>query len=130
MPMIHPLFRLIASRPQMLADHVEAYSDLVAQEVDLLAAGWKQRALLAALAFVTVGVALILAGVAAMLWAVVPLEQIRAPWALLVVPAVPALVCIGCWLGLRQTVTAQGFKTVREQFAADVAMLREVSGSS
>ena len=31
--MIHPLFRLIASEPQMLADHVEAYSELVGEEV-------------------------------------------------------------------------------------------------
>ena len=129
MPMIHPLFRLIASRPQMLADHVEAYSDLVAQEVDALAAGWKLRAMLAAVAFVTAGVALILGGVAVMLWAALPPESMRAPWALLVVPGVPAVICIGCWLGLRRTVGTQGFKTVREQFAADVAMLREVSGT-
>lgn len=127
--MIHPLFRLIASRPQMLADHVEAYSDLVAQEVDTLAAGWKQRALLAAVAGVTSGVSLILSGVALMLWAALPVERMNAPWALIAVPAVPALIAIGCWLALRRTVTTQGFKTVREQFAADVAMLREVSGT-
>lgn len=128
--MIHPLFRLIASRPQMLADHVEAYSDLVAQEVDTLAAGWKQRALLGAVAGVSGGVALILGGVALMLWATLPVESMRAPWALAAVPGVPLLIAIGCWIGLQRTVTTQGFKTVREQFAADVAMLREVSSTS
>lgn len=129
MPMIHPLFRLIASRPQMLADHVEAYSDLVAQEVDALADGWKRRALLTVVAGVSVALALVFAGIAIMLWAVVPVDSMHSPWVLVSVPAVPLLITLGCWFGLKRTVTTKGFKTVREQFAADVAMLREVSAA-
>ena len=31
--MIHPLLRLIATEPQVLGDHVEAYAELVGDEV-------------------------------------------------------------------------------------------------
>ena len=47
--MRHPLFHLLATRPQLLADHVEACAALVAAEVPRSAA-WKRDALFSALA--------------------------------------------------------------------------------
>ena len=125
--MIHPLFRLIASEPQMLADHVEAYSDLVSEEVANAAATWKRQALAATLVVVLAIVAAVLAGVAVMLWAVTPPEAIHAPWALIVAPLVPALAAAGCWLGAKSADKGQGFAAIRAQLAADAAMLRSVS---
>lgn len=125
--MIHPLFRLIASQPQMLADHVEAYTELVGQEVGGLATEWKRRAALGAVALCSGGVAVVLAGVAVMFWAVSPPENIQAPWALVLVPALPALLALWCYLSSRSSAGKQGFSALREQFAADTAMLREVS---
>jgi hypothetical protein len=127
--MIHPIFRLIASQPQMLADHAEAYSELVAQEIDAFGARWKRRVLLGAVGLGALGVTLVLAGVAVMLWAVTPDESMRAPWALLIVPAVPGLVALVCFMIVRADAASSGFKNIRDQFAADVAMLREVSAS-
>ena len=43
--MIHPLFRLIATQPHLLGDHLEAYADLVGEEVGLAAAQLKRRML-------------------------------------------------------------------------------------
>ena len=125
--MIHPLFRLIASEPQMLADHVEAYSDLVGEEVANAAAKWKQQAVAAALVVVLAIVAAVLAGVALMLWAVTPPDTIHAPWALIVAPLLPALAAVGCWSGAKSADKGQGFAAIKAQLAADAAMLRSVS---
>jgi len=41
--MIHPLLRLIATQPQLLADHAEAYAGLVSDDIGKTAAVWKWR---------------------------------------------------------------------------------------
>jgi hypothetical protein len=125
--MIHPLFRLVASEPQMLADHMEAYADLVGEEVSNAASQWKRQAISAALMLVLAIVTAVLAGVSLMLWAVTPPDNIHAPWALVIAPLVPALAAAGCWFGAKTTDTGQGFAGIKAQLAADAAMLRSVS---
>ena len=124
--MIHPLLRLIATQPQLLADHAEAYAGLVGEEWSKTTANWKQRVLLNALALCLLGVAVVLAGVALMFWAVIPSADIQAPWALIVAPALPAVVAIVCVIAGRGSNGAT-FSDLRQQVAADLAMLREVS---
>ena len=126
--MIHPLFRLIASEPQMLADHVEAYAELVTEAMGTATLRLKRRVALHALSLFGIAVAVVLAGVALMLWAVLPIENMRAPWALVVAPALPALLAV--WSHFAAKVPADeshGLKVITEQFAADAAMLRGVS---
>lgn len=127
--MLHALFRLIASQPQMLAEHAEGYADLIAQEMQAARARWKRSLMLGAVGGLSALVAVLMLGVALMLWAVTPDASLRAPWLLWVVPAVPALVAIGCFSALSAQAKGQGFATLREQLAADAAMLREVSAS-
>jgi uncharacterized membrane protein YqjE len=129
MAVIHPLFRLIASRPQMIADHVEAYSDLLAEEVGQTTTALKKRVTLGAIGLANGAVAIVLAGVALMLWAVTPVDRMNAPWALIAVPGVPAILCIWCVFAMRAASIENSFKNLRAQFAADAAMLREVSES-
>lgn len=124
--MIHPLLRLVATQPQLLADHAEAYAGLVAEELGKTGAVLKRRALLAAVALSLTAVAVVLAGVALMLWAVLPATAIQAPWALVVAPAVPALVALACALAAKQE-QPSAFADLRQQMAADLVMLREVS---
>ncbi|MBQ1761377.1 MAG: hypothetical protein IIZ92_00570 [Aquincola sp.] len=125
--MFHALFRLIASRPQLLAEHAEGYADLIAQEVQAASARWKRSLMLGAVGGVSALVALLMLGTALMLWAVTPDASMRAPWLLWVVPAVPAVVAIGCLSALSGQAKGGGFASLREQLAADAAMLREVS---
>jgi uncharacterized membrane protein YqjE len=125
--MIHPLFRLIASEPQMLADHVEAYSDLVSEEVANAAAQWKRQAISMALILVLAIVTAVLAGVSLMLWAVTPPDSIHAPWALIIAPLLPALAAAGCWFSAKSADKGNGFASIKAQLAADAAMLRSVS---
>lgn len=124
--MIHPLLRLVATQPQLLADHAEAYAGLVGEEIGRGIAGVKQRVLLMAIALGLVAVAAVLAGVSLMLWAVIPAAGMQAPWALLAAPGVPALVAVACFIGGRAK-PAEAFADLKQQMAADLVMLREVS---
>jgi uncharacterized membrane protein YqjE len=127
--MIHPLFLLIATRPQLLADHAEAYAELVATELGQVSAAWRRRALFYAVALASLAVAAVLAGVALMIWAVTPVTTMQAPWVLVVVPLLPMAVAVGCLLAIRSRVDASGFDNIQQQMKADLAMLREVSTS-
>jgi hypothetical protein len=121
--------RLITSQPQLLVDHAEAYADLLATEMRNISGAWKRRALLNIVALVCMMAAVIFAGVAIMLWAVVPQTQIQAPWALIVTPLLPFAIAIACLLIARSPSESHSFDTVREQVKADMVMLREMNAS-
>jgi hypothetical protein len=124
--MIHPLLRLVATQPQLLADHAEAYAGLVSDEIGRSAESFKHRILLNAIALCLVGVAAVLGGVALMLWATLPPASMQAPWALIAAPVVPAVVAVVCAL-FGQRRPGDAFADLKQQVAADLVMLREVS---
>ena len=125
--MIHPLLRLVATKPELLADHAEAYADLISEELGTASALWKRSVALKALALCLVGVSAVLGGVALMLWAVIPPADLHAPWALVVAPVLPLAAAVLCWLTSRNDAANNAFEGIRQQLHADVAMLREVS---
>jgi hypothetical protein len=127
--MLHPLLRLVATQPQLLADHAEAYAELAAAEIGAVSSVWKRRTALNAAALCCLGVAAVLAGVALMLWAVVPAADIRAPWALVAAPLVPAAAAAICLMAAVSLRSTGGFDKLRQQMTADIVMLREVTGS-
>jgi hypothetical protein len=124
--MVHPLLRLVATQPQLLADHVEAYAGLVSEEFGRAASDWKRRALYNAIGLCLIGVAAVLAGVALMLWAVTPLSNMQAPWALFAGPGVPSVIAAIC-IYVGRASQASAFEDVRQQLSADLEMLRAVS---
>ncbi len=127
--MIHPLLHLLATQPRLLADHAEAYAGLLSAELGSATTAWKHRALLSAVALCCMGVAAVLAGVALMLWAVIPTAQIQAPWALLAAPLLPAGVALACLLTARADAQASAFDQIRRQIKADFVMLREAGAA-
>lgn len=126
--MIHPFLRVVATRPQLLFDHAEAYAELVGEEMGKTAAAWKRRFVLLALAAFFAVAALGFGGVALMLWAVSPASQIHAAWVLIATPVVPALIALVCVLAARGDDT-EPFAEFRRQVASDLAMVREVSAA-
>ena len=126
---MHPLFHLIATRPQLLADHAEAYAGLVAAEIPRVSSAFKRKLLLNALALVGLLVGLTLAGVALMLWALNPNPNLAWPaaWPLLVVPLVPTGAALACLIAAQARSERAAFAEVRSQATADMAMLREVA---
>ena len=125
--MFHPLLHLIATRPELLAEHAEGYVDLVAGEVAGTWLGLKQQVIFGIAALLCVAVSLVLMGIALMLWAVTPVASMPAPWLLVAVP-VPSM-ALALWCALRApTPTAdQAFMRIRQQVRADIALLRAVS---
>ena len=72
-------------------------------------------------------VALVLAGVAVMLWAVTPVAPVHAPWVLLGVPLLPLAVAVVCvW---RAPGTDNNFARLTRQVEDDLAMLRAAASS-
>jgi hypothetical protein len=73
--------------------------------------------------------AAVLAGVALMLWGVIPESDIRAPWVLIAAPLLPTAVALGCRIAARAYRHANAFEDVMRQVKADMNMLREASAS-
>ena len=127
--MLHPIFNLLATQPQLLGHHAQAYGELLGTELSSQAAFWSRRALLSALAVCFLAVSLVLGGVALMLWSALVPEPRAALWVLLAVPATPAAAALLCY-GLarhRSAADAQAFAELRRQVQADMALLRELS---
>ena len=125
--MLRPLFHLATRQPQLLTDHVEAYADLVSSELRLASSLWKRRLVLQLAGATAVAVAVLLAGVATLLWAVLPTTSMPTPWLLWLVPLVPAVVGLCCAGLAGSNPSGPTFALLRRQWAADRAMLREAS---
>jgi hypothetical protein len=126
---MHPMLHLIASRPSLLAQHAGAYAELVNAEVQAFVAFGKRRALLMAMALFSVGTSAVLTGVALMLWGVLPQANMQAPWALVAVPVVPALLALVCFISARSASSTVGFDNLRAQVQADMALLTEAGAA-
>lgn len=127
---MHPLLNLIATRPQLLTEHLQAYADLVADELPRVASGWKRRMILNALAAVGALAALLFAGTALMLWAALPSASMPAAWLLVVVPLLPGLVATACLLAARAGTRGAGDSELFQQLRADLALLRTAAASA
>lgn len=126
---MHPLLHLIATQPNLLADHAEAYADLLGEELSAASTQWKRKAMLGAVALCCLGVGAVLTGVALMLWAVIPPENMNAPWALIVAPLVPLVAAAVCAVNANGAPRQNAFDTIRQQLREDAAMLRQASAS-
>jgi len=124
--MLTPLFRLMATRPQLLAEHAEAYGELALLELRAALAQWQRRALFKALGWCGLVVALLLAGVAGLLASALPVAGMAAPWALLVIPLLPALAGIAVLLAAGPASQTGSFHQLRQQLQADRRLLREL----
>ena len=128
--MIHPLLHLVATKPYLIGDHVGAYAELVGAEVEKSSKRMMSRVLYGAVALFLLSAFIVFTGVAIMLWALVPLDNMNAPWLLLVVPLVPLIAGVVCAMKAAEKPEQGAFATVREQIDAVLAMLREVGATS
>jgi uncharacterized membrane protein YqjE len=127
--MIHPLFRLVAAEPEMVADHLGGYAELLGDELRAWGGGWTRRLMLQLAALGLLAVAVALAGVALIVWAATPMAALHAPWVLWVVPLVPLLAAGGCVVAARTGAPGEGFAALRRQLAEDGRLLREAAAS-
>jgi hypothetical protein len=123
--MLRSLLHLFANQPQLLAEHAQAYADLLGSETGQALGAWRRRALLNVSALFSAAVAAVLLGVALMLWAVTPGASSGALWVLVLVPLPPAAVALWCWRSAQVPPQVRPFDNVREQLQADLKVLRE-----
>lgn len=121
------LLNLVVNRPQLLTEHAEAYAGLVASELGRWSALWQRRALLRALAAAGALVAVVLGGVALILWSALPVVPAQAVWALVGVPLLPLAVTLACLLATPQAAEHSALEVIRQQLEADLALLREAT---
>lgn len=124
---LHPVFRTLASRPELLAEHAGAYVDLAAAEVDVAARQVRTRAALMAASLACGALGVGLAGTALLLLAVTPLQEMPAPWALLAAPAVPLGAALGLWWAQGRKSVDLHFSALREQVALDRQLWQQVT---
>lgn len=120
-----PLLRVLASEPDTLVEHAAAYADLASDELQELQAHWVRRLLWLAVAAVAGLAALLLGGVALMLWAALPEIDAGRVWLLWVVPLIPGLVAVFGVLTARRIDARPAFGNLRAQLREDMAMVRE-----
>lgn len=125
--MLHPVFRLAASQPQLLAEHAAGYAGLVAEEVASSGAQIKRRITLQIIGLLSLMVAAILGGVAVLLWASLPPASVQQPWLLWFTPLVPALLGALALMVASKDDAPPAFASLREQFAQDAALLRRTT---
>ena len=124
---MHPLLTLLATQPQLVIEHAQAYAGLFHEEFGQSLVAWQRRTVLQAAALCCLSVAAILGAMAAMFWAATPLLPPHAPWIFWVLPLIPLAIATACaWMAWRQKPT-DAFKSIGRQIGADIIMLRAAS---
>lgn len=127
MRVLPPLLSALFREPQWIAEHAEAYTDLVACELEAMQTQWTAKAVWWVVAGATGLCGVLFAGIALMLWATVP---VPAPpnqplWLLIVVPAVMlAIAAFAAWRASNHPKRA-AFSELRAQWKEDLALVRE-----
>lgn len=127
--MFHPLIRLLASKPHLVAAHLGGYVELASAEAQEAASAVKARLIWSAGAVAGLSAGALLGGVALLILAALPVADMPAPWLLLVTPLAPLMAGGWCWWQARRQPVALSLTTIREQLAADVALLAEVENA-
>ncbi|MDB5875394.1 MAG: hypothetical protein JWQ07_4836 [Ramlibacter sp.] len=124
--MLHPIFSILIHRPELVIDHVAGYAALVQEEASSVGGEVAKRVIAWGVAVLGLVVFLVLAGVAAMLGAM--LEQFH--WILLVAPGAALALSVGAWTVARKRLPAQAFAELKAQLDADAQALRTIGARS
>ena len=123
---VHPIFSVLITKPELVMDHVAGYAALVQEEASSVGVAVAKRAVAWVVAGVALFVFLILAGVAVMLGAVSGFH-----WALVLTPGVVLAIAIAALLVARQKLpTKTAFTELRAQLDADAQALRMMGARS
>lgn len=127
MRVLPPLLSALVREPQWLAEHAEAYTDLVACELEAMQAQLTAKAVWWVVAGATGLCGFLFAGVALMLWAVAPhpMPPEQPLWLLIAVPGVMLAVAgFAAWRASNHPRRA-AFSELRAQWKEDLALVRE-----
>lgn len=124
--MVHPIFSILITRPELVMDHVAGYAALVQEEASTVGIQVAKRAVAWGVAATGFLLFLIFTGVAVMLGAVVG----EFHWALVAVPVVALAAGVGGMIVARQAMPSTAFTELRAQLDADAQALRTLGGKA
>jgi hypothetical protein len=124
--MVHPIFSVLITKPELVMEHVAGYASLMRDEASSVGLEVAKRAIAWGVTLFAALVFLILAGVAAMLAAV----QDQFSWAFLLVPAIPLALSIAAFTVARKRLPEKAFTELKAQLDADAKALRAVGARS
>jgi len=119
--MVHPIFSVLITRPELVVDHVSGYAALVQEEASSVGLQVARRAIAWGVAALALVVFLVLAGVAAMLGAIHGFH-----WPLVFVPLAALVVSVLAWTVARQKLPGRAFTELKAQLDADAQALRTI----
>ena len=126
MALVHPIFKVLIRRPELVVDHLSGYAALAQQEASTLGAEMLRRAIAWGVAAASFLVFLMLAGVAVMLG----FMQGEFNWVLVLAPGVALAMALVAMVIARNPLLAQAFVELRGQLEADAEALRMAGASS
>ena len=124
--MVHPIFSVLITKPELVMEHVAGYASLVRDEASSVGIEVAKRAVAWAVTLITFLVFLILAGVAAMMAAVD--EQFH--WAFVIVPAIALAISLAAFSVARKRQPEQAFTERKAQLDADAQAVRAIGTRS
>lgn len=124
--MLHPIFSVLISKPELVMDHVAGYAALMREEASTVGTELAKRAIAWGVALMSFIIFLVLAGVAVMLGVM----QDRFHWVLVLVPATALVLAVVAFLQARQKLPHQAFTELRSQLDADAQTLRTLGARS
>lgn len=128
--MTHPALLILAKNPEILADHAEAYTDLIAESLKSTVTDWRRRAICEAALAVCLLLFVLFAGVAAMLWGTSAAVSRLGLWLLYGIPLMPLLIAFCLWqFTSKRSYGTAAIEMVKQQVRADLAVLRQKTPS-
>ena len=124
--MLHPIFSVLISRPELVMEHVAGYATLVRDEASTAGVQVAKRAIAWGVTLVSLLLFLVLAGVPVMLGAV----NDRFHWALLVVPGIALATAVAAFMVARKPLPDKAFGELKAQLDADAELLRSIGARS
>lgn len=124
--MVHPIFSVLITRPELVMDHVAGYAALVQEEASTVGVQVAKRVIAWGVAVMGFVVFLVLAGVAVMLGAM----HGEFHWVLVVAPGSALLLSVAAWSVARQRLPSKAFTELKAQIDADAQALRAVGARS
>lgn len=123
--MLHPIFSVLVSKPELVIQHVAGYAALVREEASSVGLEIAKRAIAWGVTLFAGLLFLVLAGVAAMIGAVHEFH-----WMLVIVPAIALALAVAGFLVARQPLPEKAFAELKAQLDADAQALRAVRARS
>ena len=123
--MLHPIFSVLVSKPELVMDHVAGYAALVRDEASSVGLELAKRAIAWGVTLFGFLVFLILAGVAAMLGAIHEFH-----WMLVIAPAIALAISVAGFTVARKRLPEKAFTELKAQLDADAEALRAIGARS